>query len=453
MPPDCTLDAGGDALDQSGDLAAGFFRNLLELFRIDLARHTPADLAQGGAVEVLELFERTLTYLFDAWVERAHRLASCPKHEVEPVSEVVGSAAVPMLPSTRRRSIAGALLGGRDGFVRDFGALVVRHLCLFVHGAERKQGAGLAIEGACSMKSGDMSSALRTRDLEAAIDGIASSYDGPEVINNLESAALPNKRAVIDAFKHLKPAIYLGFYSYRSLTRENLRYALSEHLYPAFEILVEQIRRALTYDEAAGRAPSHAAGWSEEVVLQLLQSLPEIRRMLNTDVLAAYEGDPAARSIEEVVFSYPVIEAITAHRLAHFLYEHGVPMIPRIISEYAHGETGVDIHPGAKVGEGFFLDHGTGVVIGETAHLGRNVKMFQGVTLGALSTRRSDFAGKPLPVKRHPTIEDNVTIYAGATILGGETVIGAGSVIGGNVFLIKSVPPGSKILGRAKEEG
>ncbi len=297
-----------------------------------------------------------------------------------------------------------------------------------------------------------MSLALRTRELETAIDSIVASYDGPEVINNLESAALPNKRAVIDAFKHLKPVIYLGFYSYRSLTRENLRYALSEHLYPAYEILVEQIRRALTYDEAAGRSPAHAAGWSEEVVLQLLQCLPEIRRRLNVDVLAAYEGDPAARSIEEVVFSYPVIEAITAYRLAHFLYDHGVPMIPRIISEYAHGQTGVDVHPGAQIGEGFFIDHGTGVVIGETAQLGRNVKMFQGVTLGALSTRRSDYAGKPLPVKRHPTIEDNVTIYAGATILGGETVIGAGSVIGGNVFLIKSVPPGSKVLGRGKEE-
>ncbi|HEV8245409.1 MAG TPA: serine O-acetyltransferase EpsC [Polyangiaceae bacterium] len=298
-----------------------------------------------------------------------------------------------------------------------------------------------------------MTVALRTRELEAAIDSIVSSYDGPEVINNLESAALPNKRAIIDAFKHLKPVIYMGFYSHRPLTRDNLRYALSEHLYPAYEILVEQIRRALTYDEAAGRSPKHPDGWSEEVVLQLLQVLPEIRRMLNVDVLAAFDGDPAARSIEEVVFSYPVVEAITSHRLAHFLYQHGVPMIPRIISEYAHGETGVDIHPGAKIGEGFFLDHGTGVVIGETAELGRGVKMFQGVTLGALSTRRSDYASRPLPAKRHPTIEDNVTIYAGATILGGETVIGAGSVIGGNVWLVKSVAPGSKIFGRGKDEG
>jgi serine O-acetyltransferase len=246
--------------------------------------------------------------------------------------------------------------------------------------------------------------------------------------------------------------IYLGFYSQRSLTRESLRYALSEHLYPAYEILVEQIRRAQTYEERAGRAPKYPEGWSEDVVLGLFRAMPQIRRTLNADVIAAFEGDPAAKSIEEVVFSYPTVEAITAYRIAHFLHEQGVPMIPRIISEYAHGETGVDIHPGAKIGEGFFLDHGTGVVIGETAELGRSVKMYQGVTLGALSTRRADYVNGRLPTKRHPTIEDNVTIYTGATILGGETVIGAGSVIGGNVWLVKSVPPGSKIFGRGREE-
>jgi serine O-acetyltransferase len=293
---------------------------------------------------------------------------------------------------------------------------------------------------------------LKTKALETAIDGIVASYDGPEEINNLESAALPNKRAIIDAFKHLKPVIYMGFYSQRSLTRDNLRYAISEHLYPAYEILVEQIARAVGYDEAAGRTPPRPDSFSEEVVLRLFQELPLIRRTLDADVQAAYEGDPAARSIEEVVFSYPIIGAITAHRVAHFLYGNGVPMIPRIISEHAHGETGIDIHPGAEIGEGFFIDHGTGVVIGETAKIGRNVKMYQGVTLGALSTKRSAYQGVPLPAKRHPTIEDNVCIYAGATILGGDTVIGAGSVIGGNVWLVRSVPPGTRIFGRGKEE-
>ncbi|MEO7036560.1 MAG: serine O-acetyltransferase EpsC [Polyangiaceae bacterium] len=297
-----------------------------------------------------------------------------------------------------------------------------------------------------------MSSPLRTRDLEDVIDAVVESYDGPEEINNLESAALPNKRAVVQAYNHLKPVIYMGFYSQRSLTRSNLRYALSEHLYPACEILVDQIGRALAYEERSGhvKTPS-SAGWSEEVVLRLLRRIPELRRTLNADITAAFEGDPAAKSVEEIVFSYPVVEAITAHRIAHVLYLEHVPIVPRIIAEHAHALTGVDIHPGAQIGEGFFLDHGTGVVIGETSVIGRAVKMYQGVTLGALSTRRSECDADPAHQKRHPTIEDNVTIYAGATILGGDTVIGAGSVIGGNVWLVRSVPPNSKIFGKAKE--
>jgi serine O-acetyltransferase len=286
----------------------------------------------------------------------------------------------------------------------------------------------------------------RTRDLELAIDEVVASYDGPEEINNLESAALPNKRAVVEAFRHLKPVIYMGFYSHRAITRDNLRYALSEQLYPAYELLVDQIGRAVTYEQSMGRIDARPSGWSEEVVLRLFGALPDLRRRLNTDVLATYEGDPAAKSIEEIVFSYPSIEALTAHRVAHVLHLEGVPMVPRIIAEYAHGETGIDIHPGARIGDRFFIDHGTGTVVGETSVIGNDVKIYQGVTLGALSTQRdSDGA------KRHPTIEDGVTIYAGATILGGDTVIGRGSVIGGNVWLVHSVPPGSKIFGRARE--
>lgn len=287
---------------------------------------------------------------------------------------------------------------------------------------------------------------IRVPELEATIDGVVASYDGTEEINNLESAALPSKRAVIEAFLHLRPVIYMGFYSTRPLSRDNLRYSVSEHLYPAYEILVEQIARAVTYDERFHTAVHRPDGWNEEVVLRLFQRLPEVRRLLNSDVIAAFEGDPAAKSIEEVVFSYPVIQAITAHRVAHVLYQERVPMIPRILCEYAHSETGIDIHAGAEIGERFFIDHGTGVVIGETSTIGRNVKIYQGVTLGALSVKREG-AGE----KRHPTIEDDVTIYAGATILGGDTVIGKGSVIGGNVWITNSVPPGSKIFGRARE--
>jgi len=296
-----------------------------------------------------------------------------------------------------------------------------------------------------------MTSPERTRDLEDVIDAVADSYDGPEEINNLASAALPNKRQVVQAYNHLKPLIYMGFYSQRSLNRNNLRNALSEHLYSAYEILVDQIGRALSYEERAGHVKTPwPEGFHEDVVVRLLRRMPELRRILNEDIVAAFEGDPAAKSVEEIVFSYPVVEAITAHRIAHVLYTERVPIVPRIIAEYAHGLTGVDIHPGAQIGPGFFLDHGTGVVIGETSIIGHHAKMYQGVTLGALSTRRSE-CGDPARHKRHPTIEDNVTIYAGATILGGDTVIGEGSVIGGNVWLVRSVPPNSKIFGKAKE--
>jgi serine O-acetyltransferase len=295
------------------------------------------------------------------------------------------------------------------------------------------------------------SSPDRTRELEQAIDGVVKSYDGALEINNLESAALPNKRAVVQALNHLKPLVYMGFYSQRSLSKENLRYGVSEHMYPAYEALVEQIARACSYEATFRNGPVRDASWAAEVVLRLLGRLPELRRTLNADVVAAYEGDPAASSIEEIVFSYPAIEAITTHRIAHALQLEGVPIIPRIMAYHAHERTGVDVHPGATIDEGFFMDHGTGIVIGETAVIGKRVKMYQGVTLGALSTRRTD-SKRPMPKKRHPTIEDDVTIYSGATILGGETVIGHGSVIGGNVWIIKSVPPGSKIFGRGKEE-
>lgn len=184
---------------------------------------------------------------------------------------------------------------------------------------------------------------------------------------------------------------------------------------------------------------------AEEIVMELINKLPEIREILQTDIQAAYNGDPAALSIEEILFSYPSITAITIHRIAHELYNSSVPIIPRIMSEYAHSLTGIDIHPGAKIGEYFFIDHGTGVVIGETSTIGKNVKIYQGVTIGAKSFPL-DENGNPIKgIKRHPDIGDNVVIYAGATILGGDTVIGHDSVIGGNIWLTQSVPPHSRI--------
>lgn len=287
----------------------------------------------------------------------------------------------------------------------------------------------------------------RFRELEATIDEVVASYGGQLEIDNLESAALPNKRAVIEAIEHVKSSIFVGFYATRALTRENLRHAIAEHLYAAHGLLVDQIERALTYDHRMGRTSCRLlTGSGETVVLGLFAEIPELRRRIDADVRAAYDGDPAARNIEEIVFSYPSIEAIVAYRIANGLHRAGVPMIPRIITEHAHSRTGIDISPGATIGERFFIDHGTGVVIGETTAIGNDVKLYQGVTLGALSVPHRDAVKK----KRHPTLEDGVTIYAGATILGGDTVIGARSVIGGNVWLTTSVPPDSKVFGRAR---
>lgn len=285
--------------------------------------------------------------------------------------------------------------------------------------------------------------------LELAVEAVVQSYDGPEEINNLESAALPNRRAVIEGYQLLLPALYMGYYSTRPLHRGNLRYRVSESLYPAFELLVEQIRRAVTYQRRNDSGLDDGRAWSEQAVLSLFERLPELRRLLNSDAVAAYDGDPSVRQIEEVVFSMPGLRATTAHRVAHALFELGVPMIPRIIAEFAHSETGIDIHPGASIGHSFFIDHGTGLVIGETTVVGNNVKLYQGVTLGALSVSRRSAYASGLPNKRHPTLEDDVTVYSGAKILGGRTVIGRGSTIGANAWLMDSVPPGSKIMGRA----
>jgi len=279
--------------------------------------------------------------------------------------------------------------------------------------------------------------------LEDVIGEVAASYAAGRLIDSLSTAQLPNKRQVIEALNHLKATMYLGYYSTGALDESKVRFALAAHLYPAYQVLVEQTRRAANYEGFRSAGAPRDADWPETVLLSILGKVPAIRAMLSKDVLAAFQGDPAANSVEEVIFSYPSIEAITTHRIAHELYKERVPMLPRIMSEHAHATTGIDIHPGAEIGESFFIDHGTGVVIGETCVIGNNVKIFQGVTLGALSLAR----GVPgqMGGKRHPTLEDDVTIYAGATILGGDTVIGARSVIGGNAWLVQSVPPGSRI--------
>ena len=286
----------------------------------------------------------------------------------------------------------------------------------------------------------------RERELDAILDGLVNSYAEPLAINNLETAALPNRRAVIQAFESLQRVLFLGFFSTRPLDGSNLRDALSEFLGPCYGAMVEQIRRAVSFEER--RLPIEQRrpdDWAEAQVLRLLAKAPELRRRLEGDVQAAFTGDPAAESLEEVVFSYPGIRAITAHRVAHALFEIGVPMIPRILAEHAHSHTGIDIHPGARIGRRFFIDHGTGVVIGETTVIGRQCTIYQGVTLGALRFPTDDAGRAVKGERRHPTLEDGVTVYANATILGGTTVIGAGSTVAGGVFVTESIPPGSVV--------
>jgi len=288
--------------------------------------------------------------------------------------------------------------------------------------------------------------------LDAVLDALVDSYAEPSPLNSLETWALPNRRAVIEAFHHLQHLLFLGFFSRRQLNDNTLRLSLAEHLLPAAELLCAQVERAAAWqDRHRPASDRREKQWCKSCVFVLLNQLPELRKTLQGDVQAAYDGDPAAESLEDVVFSYPAILAITAHRVAHVLYDIGVPMIPRILTEHAHQRTGIDIHPGATIGQRFFIDHGTGVVIGATTVIGDDVRIYQGVTLGALSVRGDVARGRDEVVKRHPTLQDRVTVYAGSTILGGDTVVGEGSIIGGNVWLTRSVPPRSKVFFRFHE--
>ncbi|HYO16887.1 MAG TPA: serine acetyltransferase [Thermoanaerobaculia bacterium] len=264
---------------------------------------------------------------------------------------------------------------------------------------------------------------------------------------------LPSRTAVSRILDSLFAVLYPGFYGVQHLTRENVEYHIGALLDDIAADLYAQVVLAWQFEAPERAAEGNGAAEGERIarlaegaVESFLGRLPRLRRRLVLDVEAAMDGDPAARSFAEIIFAYPGFEAITIQRIAHELWGLGVPLLPRIMTELAHSKTGIDIHPGAKIGDSFFIDHGTGVVIGETAVIGSNVKIYQGVTLGALSFPK-DANGRLLRnVKRHPTLCDNVVAYAGATILGGDTVIGEGAVIGGNTWVIESVPPGEKVL-------
>ena len=255
----------------------------------------------------------------------------------------------------------------------------------------------------------------------------------------------PAADRVVNALKTLIHVIFPGFYSSET---EELEPLFAKQLAEVREALLPEIERAVPYRwlsaaEQGAESIADVSGEAERILDEFLTALPAVREMVIDDVIAAYNGDPAALSYAEVKLSYPGLLAITSHRIAHELYRLDVPIIPRIMNEWTHAKAGIDIHPGATIGRGFFIDHGTGVVIGETAKIGTGVKVYQGVTLGAKSFPL-DENGNPIKhIQRHPTVEDNVVIYANTTVLGGKTVLGHDSVIGGNVFLLDSVPPHS----------
>lgn len=293
-----------------------------------------------------------------------------------------------------------------------------------------------------------MASDFRLKEqLPDLTDRIVESYTESGAITHLGHCPLPKRDVVVSAIEDLKEILFPGFGKREGLHIGNVTYHVGDLIDGLHDKLTNQIARALRHEgklqtgrDSCGDTTDYEAR-GQQFAIQFLELLPELRRILATDVQAAYDGDPACKSLAEVIFCYPGLEAITIHRLAHELYKMRVPFIPRMMSEWSHKQTGIDIHPGAEIGSHFFIDHGTGVVIGETCVIGERVKIYQGVTLGALSFPRDESGNLVRETKRHPTIEDRVVIYANATVLGGDTVVGHDSVIGSSVWVTSSVAP------------
>jgi serine O-acetyltransferase len=279
------------------------------------------------------------------------------------------------------------------------------------------------------------------------VDKMVTNYHTFGGMDHLEGRDLPSKKVVIEVLEDLFTVLFPGYFGDSEITKVNIKYQLGTKIASIYSRLTVEVEKSLKYIcRKISECPQDVCKKRAEVVVkELLEELPEIRAKLSGDVEAAYNGDPAAVSTDEVILSYPCILAITTYRIAHELQTRCVPLIPRIMSEHIHSLTGIDIHPGAKIGKNFFIDHGTGVVIGETAIIGDNVKIYQGVTLGALSFPKDEKGNIIKGRKRHPTIGNNVVIYSGATLLGGETVIGDNVVIGGNTWITNSVEAGTKI--------
>lgn len=284
--------------------------------------------------------------------------------------------------------------------------------------------------------------------LRAVVAEMVRTCADERTVDHVGAALIPSKDEIIRILGILQDVLFPGFFGRQELTHSTLEFHLGNEMMTLFELLSAQIARSIRHEcrRMESLCVKCVQKGREEAVL-FMEKLPRLRHMLSMDVKAHYDGDPAAKGLDEIVFCYPGLFAIFVYRVAHELFIRDIPLIPRIMGEHAHSLTGIDIHPGATIGSDFFIDHGTGVVIGETTEIGKRVRIYQGVTLGALSVPRESEGGNSLRGrKRHPTIEDDVTIYAQATILGGQTVIGARCVIGGNVWLTSSVPPDTTVL-------
>jgi serine O-acetyltransferase len=287
---------------------------------------------------------------------------------------------------------------------------------------------------------------LTDKKLEQLVDEIVKTYQADVGINFIDAANLPVRDKILEIIDLLFEMLFPGYTGKRAVTKSNINFVVIDVLCHIYTELSTQIERSLKYRCRLENCTTDSCRkMAEDATVHLLTQLPKIREILKGDVGAAFDGDPAAKSFEEIVISYPFIIAVAIHRIAHELYLKDVPLIPRIMAECAHAKTGIDIHPGARIGKNFFIDHGTGVVIGETSIIGNNVKIYQGTTLGALSFPKDERGRIIKGGKRHPTIEDDVTIYAEATILG-DITIGKGSIVGGNVWIKESVPPGVTVM-------
>jgi serine O-acetyltransferase len=284
-------------------------------------------------------------------------------------------------------------------------------------------------------------------DLPKLVDDIIGSYETIGSMDHLEGKDLPSKKIVIEVLEDLFTVLFPGYLGKEGITKANIKYFLGTTLTSIYTRLTNEVEKSLKYIcRKITECPRDVCQKRAQVVVkELLEKIPEIRSLLSGDIEAAYNGDPAAVSNEEVILSYPCVLAIATYRIAHELYLRGVPLIPRIMSEHVHSLTGIDIHPGAKIGKNFFIDHGTGVVVGETTEIGDNVKLYQGVTLGALSFPKDEKGQIIKGRKRHPTIGNNVVIYSGATLLGADAIVGDNVVIGGNVWVTSPVASGTRI--------